>query len=87
LEAGESTIAAAVALWYDEESQYNFQAGQYSDATGHFTQLVWKGSSTLGCAFIPCNTASTPGYYLMCEYSPAGNVIGEFTENVFSASY
>jgi hypothetical protein len=30
LEAGESTIAAAVALWYDEESQYNFQAGQYS---------------------------------------------------------
>lgn len=48
-------------------------------ATGHFTQLVWVASTSVGCAFIECNTRDTPGMYLMCEYNPTGNVDSNLT--------
>jgi len=48
----------------------------HQEITGHFTQVVWIASTELGCAWVPCNTADTPGNYLMCEYQTAGNVIG-----------
>ncbi len=75
-------------MWYDEISQYNFGAGQYSDATGHFTQMVWEGSKRLGCAIQEC-TAEQMGLgsqgtarYVVCNYDPPGNVIGDFLANV-----
>jgi Cysteine-rich secretory protein family len=82
LAAGYSSVEASIAAWYNEISDYNFGDPGFSESTGHFTQVVWVGSTSVGCAWISCNTASTPGYYLMCEYSPAGNVIGEFAQNV-----
>lgn len=77
--------------WYNEISQYNFAAGQYSDSTGHFTQMVWKGSKKLGCAIQEC-TASQMGLgsqgkaqYVVCNYDPPGNVIGNFLQNVLAS--
>ncbi|KIZ02968.1 Protein PRY1 [Monoraphidium neglectum] len=69
----------AIQAWYDEIRSYNFASGSYSSATGHFTQVVWKGSSQLGCGFAP-NCGS--GALLTCRYSPAGNVMGAFQQNV-----
>ncbi|CDR87748.1 related to PRY1-strong similarity to the plant PR-1 class of pathogen related proteins [Sporisorium scitamineum] len=78
-------------MWYDEVSQYDFSAAQYSDATGHFTQMVWKGTKRLGCAIQEC-TASQMGLgssgkaqYVVCNYDPPGNVIGQFKENVLAS--
>ncbi|KAH8310040.1 hypothetical protein KR044_006235, partial [Drosophila immigrans] len=34
--------------WYDEVKDYNYDKAEYSSATGHFTQLIWKSSKTLG---------------------------------------
>lgn len=75
-------------MWYDEISKYNFASGIYSAATGHFTQMVWKGSKQLGCAIQEC-TASQLGLgsgssakYVVCNYDPPGNYIGEFLQNV-----
>lgn len=77
-------------LWYNEVSLYDFAKAQYSDATGHFTQMVWKGSKRLGCAIQEC-TASEMGLgtqgkaqYVVCNYDPPGNVIGEFGDNVLA---
>ncbi len=59
-----------------------------SESTGHFTQLVWKATKQVGCARKDCNggqqggSGDAPGWYVACEYYPAGNVIGNFTENV-----
>ncbi len=64
--------------WYMEYLKYDFNAGQFSPATGHFTQLVWIGSTELGCARVQC----PQGPYDICRYKPAGNVIGRFKENV-----
>ena len=40
----------AVTAWYNENRYYNYEAGQPSHVTGHFTQLIWKGSRSVGCA-------------------------------------
>jgi hypothetical protein len=64
-------------LWYDEERYHNY-AGQYTKPTGHFTQLVWKSSSEVGFG------VATRGNYTVgvALYYTAGNVIGEFQQNV-----
>lgn len=59
-----------------------------STATGHFTQLVWKNTTQVGCSRKECNAGQqgghgdAPGWYVVCEYAPAGNVIGAFVDNV-----
>jgi len=65
-----------VQSWYNEIGQYNYQSGGFSAATGHATQLLWKGTTQLGCGY-----QTSCGLYV-CQYSPAGNVIGQFRDNV-----
>ena len=66
--------------WYSEVSKYNFNSPGFSSGTGHFTQLVWKGSKKIGCG-AACNKNNK--CYVSCNYSPAGNVINYFENNVF----
>jgi uncharacterized protein YkwD len=86
LAAGFPTIEDSIDGWYDEISDYDFGNPGFGEGTGHFTQVVWKGSSHVGCAWVSCNTKDTPGMYLVCEYENAGNVIGQFDSNVFPPS-
>ncbi|PCH33574.1 PR-1-like protein [Wolfiporia cocos MD-104 SS10] len=75
-------INAAMSSWTDEESQYDPNNPQAS----HYTQVVWKATTQVGCAMQECNGIFPPEYgtaqYYVCEYYPQGNVIGEFSENV-----
>lgn len=75
---GYSTPVAAATAWYDEYKSYNYNLGMFSDSTGHFTQMVWKASTHLGCAQVSCSD----GAFVACEYYPRGNVIGQFIPNV-----
>ncbi|CAD6897025.1 unnamed protein product, partial [Tilletia controversa] len=71
------SMAMAVDMWYDEIKDYNFNVPDWSEATGHFTQLVWKASSRVGCAIAQCSPSSLgfnwpypdPAYNVWCEYS------------------
>ncbi|CAL8097279.1 unnamed protein product [Orchesella dallaii] len=65
-------------MWYDEVKNYDYNKPGFSSATGHFTQLVWKNSQKLGFGHAQSN-GFTAGVAL---YSPAGNVQGQFPENV-----
>jgi pathogenesis-related protein 1 len=67
-----------VAMWYGEIAKYDFRRGGFSMETGHFTQLVWKGTTQLGCGTSRCNGMTI----WVCNYDPAGNVEGEYRENV-----
>ncbi|KAG6361873.1 hypothetical protein INS49_010102 [Diaporthe citri] len=49
------------------------------EETGHFTQLVWKNTTAVGCGSRLCGTR---GWYIVCEYWPRGNIIGQFGEQV-----
>ncbi|CAO1632581.1 unnamed protein product [Parajaminaea phylloscopi] len=74
--------------WYDEGKNYDYSTTSFSSAAGHFTQVVWKSSTQVGCAAISCDSSSLglgnngKGIYIVCEYSPPGNVQGRFTQNV-----
>jgi uncharacterized protein YkwD len=73
--------------WYEKEvSQYNYDSPGFSKSTGHFTQVVWKSSTKLGCG----NATGTKtlgnqtynAFYVVCNYAPAGNVRSQFPSNV-----
>lgn len=44
---------------------------------------IWKSTTHVGCVTRDC-AAKWPDmrYFTVCDYSPAGNMIGEFAENV-----
>ena len=49
----------------------------------HFTQLVWKSSKKIGCSWSANQCSDSLGtYYLYCEFSPQGNIAGQFAANV-----
>ncbi|KAI1076197.1 CAP domain-containing protein [Whalleya microplaca] len=80
LALGCSNATSCVQAWGNEVSQYDFGNPGFGEATGHFTQLVWKTTTTVGCGRRLCPRAA--GWYLVCEYWPRGNVIGAFAEDV-----
>lgn len=73
--------AAFVNSWGVERLQYNWNTPGSQDAAGHFTQLVWKQTTKVGCGWKLCNGYL---YYLVCRYSPTGNDwgLGQFEANV-----
>ena len=68
--------------WYNEVQQYNFSRPGFTSGTGHFTQVVWKGSKQVGFGYAQARDGY---YYGVANYYPAGNFIGEFEDNVFEA--
>ncbi|KAM0476815.1 hypothetical protein ACHAPX_006241 [Trichoderma viride] len=78
--------------WYNDEmenwsfyGQSNPPSGLDLDAFGHFTQVVWKGSTKVGCATVQCPSGSVlslPSWYTVCNYGPPGNFGGEYGDNV-----
>ncbi|THH21481.1 hypothetical protein EW146_g94 [Bondarzewia mesenterica] len=78
---GDYSIANAVKDWTDEVSQYDASNPQPS----HFTQVVWKATTQVGCAVQSCSGIFDASYglakFYVCEYSPAGNVIGQFANS------
>lgn len=71
---------SSVDAWYNEVDDYDFNSPGFSGSTGHFTQVVWKGSQNLGCG-VGCGTKNY--CYVTCNYYPPGNYLGQFGSNVF----
>ncbi|KAJ4535773.1 hypothetical protein HRR77_007717 [Exophiala dermatitidis] len=56
---------------------------------GHFTQIVWKSTTSVGCYTADCTAtglqnvgSGVPPYFTVCNYSPPGNFIGAFAPNI-----
>ena len=71
--------------WYNEIGQYDFNNPIGSYKTGnvlHFTQVVWRGSTQLGCGIASCQAPAPDGAnsgwgFIVCRYAPPGNFNGE----------
>jgi hypothetical protein len=103
LAAGYPNASASVDAWGLERELYNWAKPGFSETTGHFTQLVWSNTTSVGCGRTSCQGKNsklfifsgkhslticieTPGWYVVCEYYPPGNVVGDnnqyFIDNV-----
>ena len=64
---------------FDIEYDYKRHECNPNNLYGHMTQVVWKDSREIGCA----QSAGKGGnVFTVCNYTPAGNVIGKYNENV-----
>nr|A6MFK9.1 RecName: Full=Cysteine-rich venom protein; Short=CRVP; AltName: Full=Cysteine-rich secretory protein; Short=CRISP; Flags: Precursor [Demansia vestigiata]ABK63549.1 cysteine-rich secretory protein precursor [Demansia vestigiata] len=64
-----------VQAWYDENKNFVYGIGAKppGSVVGHYTQVVWYKSRLLGCASVKCSPTK---YLYVCQYCPAGNIIG-----------
>lgn len=62
-----------VDAWGAEQVDYSYDRNACASgrACGHYTQLVWAGSETVGCAVAVCPSFAQ---IWVCEYHPAGNL-------------
>ncbi|TKY88666.1 hypothetical protein EX895_002297 [Sporisorium graminicola] len=79
----------AVYSFLDEDRNWA-QNPHISEANGHWTQIVWRETRFMGCA-VAQRKDFMDGYdpndqrasmYVVCEYYPPGNVVGEFDRQV-----
>lgn len=56
----------------------NPPSGTNLDSWGHYTQLIWKSSTKVGCYTAKCpagTVLSMQSWYTVCNYSPPGKPI------------
>lgn len=78
---GQEFTAEEVAdMWYQEISYYDYNRPGFSSNTGHFTQMIWAGSTAMGAARVVRGNR----FFVVANYMPPGNMIGEgqFERNV-----
>ena len=75
---GNPTAADAVEAWAAEERCYTY--GEFPNtctgacsSCGHYTQIVWRESTSLGCGQASCGNERV----WVCNYDPPGNFLGE----------
>jgi uncharacterized protein YkwD len=81
------TSVTAVDDWYAEISNYDYalQENSNTGVIGHFTQVVWRESTLVGCAKNLCANVSPEwggSTLYVCEYAPQGNIRGDYGANV-----
>ncbi len=65
--------------WYEEKNNYNYDLNNFQKDTNNFTQLIWNSTKCVGFGSSNYNGK----YCYVALFHPAGNVFGEFTNNVF----
>ena len=64
-----------VSLWMSEENDWDPSKNNWLEAgAGHFSQCIWRSSLLLG---IGKSRMANGMYVIVCNYNPAGNMIGQ----------
>ena len=66
-----------VSSWANERADYDYKTNSCiaGKMCGHYTQVVWNTTTTVGCAVAVC--ADSKEQVWVCQYQPAGNWIGK----------
>lgn len=73
--SGGYSIAALAQLWANEESLWTYGpiGGGNIAQVGHYTQIVWANTTSIGCGAASCSGTT----FLVCNYAPGGNYTGQ----------
>jgi pathogenesis-related protein 1 len=68
-------VVEAAKAWESEKINYSGEPLNKSlwSQVGHYTQMVWRDTSELGCAKVACAN----DLIVVCNYNPAGNFMGK----------
>jgi len=78
-----TAVEGAVKGWADEVKDYDYHGNACTGVCGHYTQVVWAETETVGCAVEACDSIQGigkqdgPQYLTVCTYGPAGNYVGQ----------
>jgi hypothetical protein len=79
---GAFSVETMVGSWVSEQRLFmpgifpnNSRSGNWADV-GHYTQMIWPTTTHVGCAL----ASNSRTDYLVCRYSPAGNIDGRPTQ-------
>lgn len=66
-----------VDAWAQERVSYNAETNSCATGMicGHYTQVVWKNTTHVGCGLNVCNDNNNQVW--VCQYSPPGNYVGK----------
>ena len=65
--------------WYNEIKDYNYNNVWKDEATGHFSQVVWNGTTDIGFG---CTRNEKDQLFVVAHYYPCGNLNQCYKENV-----
>ncbi len=62
--------------WGGEKADYDYASNSCTPGKmcGHYTQIVWHTTTSVGCAKAVCEDIQTQVW--VCQYQPAGNWVG-----------
>ncbi|PTL83335.1 CAP domain-containing protein [Vitiosangium sp. GDMCC 1.1324] len=83
--AGSRTNTQVVQDWVSEGANYTYADNSCASGKvcGHYTQVVWRNTTQVGCATVTCTKnspfgAQYPQWQLwVCDYAPPGNYVGQ----------
>jgi len=69
------TTKQVVDAWGNEVKDYTYATNKCAagKVCGHYTQVVWKDTTSVGCGKATCGTAQV----WVCNYNPPGNWVGQ----------
>ncbi|XP_041993659.1 basic form of pathogenesis-related protein 1-like [Salvia splendens] len=72
---GQVSAVDAVSVWASESPNYDHASNSCKGGSClHYTQIVWRASTQLGCALQQCRNG---WFFVICSYHPPGNYAGE----------
>ncbi|XP_019197716.1 PREDICTED: pathogenesis-related protein PRB1-3-like [Ipomoea nil] len=74
--SAELSPADSMKLWMGEKKDYDHASNSCTSGNNcrSYTQVVWGGSTSIGCARVTCKT---DWMFVICYYNPPGNYMGE----------
>ena len=80
-----TAATSATSAWKSEAANFDLASNSCSPGAvcGHYTQMVWDDTTTLGCGIATCPGATSPfggtsdWQFVVCNYNPPGNFFGQ----------